>query len=151
MIGAMSLVVASIGIGVVIGLIGVLPFMPKWISASAILFLSFFGFYHGTKRRKPIQLDISGAGQFRLTEVASFAPCSTRNRPHVITNGEEFKLLGDSTLSPHLMVLRLQAEDKRIITVLILPDSVSRDTFRAVSVACRWIAMNGKPLNANGE
>ncbi len=49
-------------------------------------------------------------------------------------------LLPDSTLWPHLLVLRLRSEDGGIRTVPILPDSTSRESFRALAAACRWLA-----------
>jgi len=144
-VGVMSLIVLSVGVTIAAGLaIDLSPFL-RWPLASSIVFLSFFGFYHGTRRRKPIQLDISGTGQIRLAEVGSVRPCRDPEWPHVGMYGDAFALMGDSTLSAYVLLLRLRTESGTVITVPVLPDSVSRDTFRALSAACRWIAMQSKP------
>jgi toxin CptA len=145
LVGAMSSIVLAGGVAIAAGFAAEFSPFLRWPLASSIVFLSFFGFYHGTRCRKPIQLDISGTGQIRLTEVDSVRPCREREWPHVDVYGEAFVLLSDSTLSACVLLLRLRAESGRIITVPVLPDSVSRDTFRALSAACRWIAIQSKP------
>lgn len=51
------------------------------------------------------------------------------------------RLMAGSTLWPNLLLLRLQAEDGSVSVLPILPDSISRSDFRALSVAFRWIAL----------
>ncbi|WP_327196070.1 protein YgfX [Noviherbaspirillum sp. Root189] len=145
LVGAMSSIVLAGGVAIAAGLVVDLSPLLRWSLASSIVFLSFFGFYHGTRSQKPIQLSISGTGQIWLTEVDSFRPCREQEWPHVDLYGEAFVLMSDSTLFAYALLLRLQAESGRIITVPVLPDSVSRDTFRALSAACRWIATQNKP------
>jgi hypothetical protein len=141
----MSSIVLAGGVAIAAGLAVDLSPLQRWPLASSIVFLSFFGFYHGTRSQKPIQLSISGAGQIWLTEVDSVRPCREWEWPHVEVYGEAFVLMSDSTLSAYVLLLRLQADSGRVITVPVLPDSVSRDTFRALSAACRWIAIQSKP------
>lgn len=142
MIGAMAIVVAAVGAAIGFGLVGDMAAAPRLLLAAFLVFLAFFGFYHGVHARKTIQLDISGVGQVRLTEVSSPGPCTTTNWPHVRTVEDVFRLMPNSTLWPHLLLLRLKAESGKTVTVPVLPDCVSRDKFRALSVACRWIAMH---------
>jgi toxin CptA len=56
------------------------------------------------------------------------------------SRGEIVRLMTDSTIWPGLLLLRLKSEDQRVTIVNILPDSIHGDGFRALSVACRWIA-----------
>ncbi|MGE5650059.1 MAG: protein YgfX [Bacillota bacterium] len=140
MVGAMCAIVAAIGIAIVFDTIGSLTLLSRTLFGATIIFLSVFGFYHGVRYRKILHIDISSAGQFRLAEVDSASPCAAKNWPHVGSHEAVVALLKDSTIWPFMLLLRLQAESGKITTVPILPDSVSRDSFRALSVACRWVA-----------
>lgn len=139
-VGVMCAGVAAIGFAVVFDATGTLSQLSRRLVGGAIIFLSVFGFYHGVRHRKILHIDITGAGQVRLIEVGSVGPCTNTKWPHVETYGAVVALLKDSTIWPNMLLLRLQAENGKITTVPILPDSVSRDSFRALSVACRWIA-----------
>jgi toxin CptA len=66
--------------------------------------------------------------------------CHEKKWPHVKGNGEVMTLLHDSTIWTNLLLLRLQAAGGKITVVRVLPDCVSQESFRALSVACRWIA-----------
>jgi toxin CptA len=140
MVGIISTISAAIGIGIATGVISELPFGPRSLIAIFSIFLAVFGFYHGMRHRKTIQIDISSSGQLRLTEVVNEGACRGGNWPHVEKNGQLFCLMMNSTIWPHLLLLRLQAESGLIQVVLILPDCVSKENFRAMSVACRWVA-----------
>lgn len=142
MIAVMSITIALVGVAIGFGLVGD---FPRWVRFSLPVlfgFIASFGFYHGMQHRKTIQLDISGAGQIRITKVDSKAPCVNANWPHVRATGEVFRLMPDSTLWPLLIVLRLKSEESRTLTVTILPDCVPSNDFRALSVAFRWISMH---------
>ena len=92
-------------------------------------------------RRKAFRIDISGIGQIRLQEYRRGAAAALAG------SGEVVQLLGDSTLWPWMLVLRLQSQQGRVTEVTVLPDSLSRDAFRSVCVACRWIAAhNDRPV-----
>ncbi len=149
MTAMMAASAALIGIAIGFGLFGDQSQTVRLTSASLVLFLAFFGFYHGTRDRKTIQLDISGTGQIRLLKVSEEPPCTDSNWPHVREMGEVVRLKSDSTIWPYMLLLRLQSEDGEITIVPIFPDSVSRDGFRALSVACRWIATQKEAQDAN--
>jgi hypothetical protein len=107
-------------------------------------------FCYAAWSRKAHHIDISGNGQIRLMETTAVAGLvSGDNSMGRRRTGEVVSLMEDSTLWPCLMVLRLQAADRRIRTVIVPPDSVDRPGFRALSVACRWIAahsdLSGQP------
>ena len=86
-------------------------------------------------------ISISSAGQIRLLELGS----SAKNVPEVFdannTAWFAVNLLEDSTLWPKLLLLRLRSETGYVIVLPILPDSVSSQSFKSLSVACRWIAV----------
>ncbi len=89
-------------------------------------------------RRKPLRIDISGIGQIRLVDTSPDAAAGPADRQG--GDGEVVQLLRGSTFWPLLIVLRLQTRTGHPVTLLIFPDSVDRTAFRALSVACRWVA-----------
>lgn len=83
---------------------------------------------------------ISSAGQIRLLKLDSSANdvqqvFGTDNPGWFVVN-----IMEDSTLWPKLLLLRLRSDNGGLTILPILPDSVSLQTFRSLSVACRWIA-----------
>ncbi len=145
MLHTMSSAVFLIGAAIGAGWVGEPSLFFRMGGAFIAIFLSFFGFYHDVRYRKPIHIDITGTGQLRLTEVSAKGPCTDTNWPHLGKNGEVVHLLRDTTIWPCLLLLRVQNECGGKRSVAILPDCVSRDSFRALSVACRWIAEQGDP------
>ncbi|HZW12762.1 MAG TPA: protein YgfX [Noviherbaspirillum sp.] len=145
MVAAMAGMIAIIALSVGLGFVGELSLVVRASMAGLLLILAVFGFYHGTRHRKTIHIDISGAGQVRLTKMNESGPCTSMNWPHVGDSAQVVQILRDSTIWPHLLLLRLRADSGIVTTLPILPDSVSRDSFRALSVACRWIAAHNNP------
>lgn len=143
MLGTMSAAGILIGAAIGAGWIGDLSTPARFVMAVLTIFLSFFGFYHDTQHRKPIHIDITGTGQIRLTEVSTERPCAETNWPHLGGNGEVVQLLRGTTLWPYLLLLHVQNKDGVKISLAILPDCVSKDSFRALSVACRWVMGQG--------
>lgn len=152
-LAALTLVMAAlasiVGILLGVGVIGEPAGSLRMILAVCIPIVSFFGFYHGMRSRKPIQLDISGIGQIRIAEWSDETSCRESKRTHVGLNGDEVRLLPESTFWPLMLLLRLRDMNGKVVTMPVLPDSVSRDSFRALSVACRWIAANEVRSKAN--
>lgn len=140
MICTMSGTAIATGLAVICGYIGELSMPLRLAAFSFLAFLALFGFYHGIRHRKPLHIDIAGNGQLRLTEVHVGGTCRTENRLHVRGSAKVVRLVADSTIWPQLLLLRLRTDDGKIVTVPVLPDCVSPDSFRALSVACRWIA-----------
>ncbi|NMM27295.1 MAG: hypothetical protein HHJ12_08415 [Glaciimonas sp.] len=92
-------------------------------------------------------ITISSAGQIRLLELGT----SANNGWGVLDNDNSGKfivnLLEDSTLWPKLLLLRLRSDSGHLTILPILPDSVSLQSFRSLSVALRWIAARVKRDN----
>jgi hypothetical protein len=144
MVVVMCVGVAAVGLLATVGYWGGMAPPTRSFIAVSCVFAAVFGFYHGSSSRKIIHINISGTGQFRLTEVLGSGPCKQPNGPHLNRQAEAVRLLGQSTIWPYLLLLRLQHESGKITSLPILPDCVSRDSFRALSVACLWIASRGE-------
>ncbi len=86
---------------------------------------------------KAHRIDVTGIGEILLTHTPDEA-VADRTNESVIT-AEVVQLLGDSTLWSSLMVLRLQSASGRRHSLVLLPDSMDREAYRALSIACRWI------------
>jgi toxin CptA len=145
MVSTMSLFVVAIGLAIGTGQLGTLSFLPRVLLAAFSVFLGVFGFYHCVRQRKILHIDISGVGQLRVREVGPARTCAATNWPHVDRHGEVVGLLSDSTIWTPLLLLRLQDDSVKITTVPIFRDCVSPENFRALSVACRWIAARSQP------
>jgi toxin CptA len=125
--------------------IGNLSIYLQLLIAGSCVLAAFFGFYWTVRTRKTFRIDISDIGQIRLEEYigsgrfSSFADAA---------KGNVVYLMPDSTIWPCLLLLRLRDEDNRITVLRILRDCVEDDAFRALSIACRWIAaQNNRPEN----
>jgi toxin CptA len=111
--------------------------IPLSLACAAAVFLAFFSTAH---HRKTFRLDISGIGIIRLMEYRE-GPLGQETSGR----GQVMQLLPDSSLWPGCLILRLRDEHQKVVTLLILKDSLSAPSYRAVSVACRWIAeQNGR-------
>lgn len=138
-------VVAAAGL-VAAGSVGDLAPSARYGTAAACLAGAIFGFCRSVKGRKAFHIDISGNGQIRLTEDYALAGFSREtDRSSGKSAAKEVRLMADSTIWPGLLLLRLRAEDRRVTTVPILPDCLTPDGFKALSVACRWIAAHNDP------
>jgi len=110
---------------------------------------AFFGFCLFSGNNKLFHIDISGTGRILLKdyyEVAS-RDClknSDGDSDDFGANALHVRLRNDSTLWAGLLLLRLQSDDGRLFSILVLPDSIIRQEFRALAVACRWIAAHGE-------
>jgi hypothetical protein len=110
--------------------------------------LAIAGVFQVFRLIKTFHLDISGIGQIRLTQyngVFNFA--DRKSSPLDEGDTAVVHLMKESTLWPHLLMLRLKSEHGVVFTVPVLPDSVSGDGFRELSIACRWIVAR----TADGE
>jgi len=143
LMAAAAFIVAFIGIALDFLLVGQLSFIFRIALAATCIFVAILAFWLMLHNRKAVWLHISGTGQIRLVEhhVAARAKLSAQ-----VMRGGLAQLLAGSTVWPNLLLLRLRLENGRVRTIVVLPDSVSKETFRALQVACRWVAShNGNP------
>lgn len=132
---------AAVGCAVGLGAVGELGAWAGWTCALGCVTLAGVGLLTMMQCRKIYHIDISGSGQIRLRFVAP----DPRETPKLAAkehnaDGALVTLLADSTLWSRFLMLRLRDEGGRVHVLPILPDSVSAESFRALSVACRWIA-----------
>ncbi len=138
--------VAVIGVVIGAGMVGDLSFFLQSAVATVCISFAFCAVIYLNLCRKTHRIDISGNGQIRLTETTAwvawaYRQCSVK-KP---LEGVQVKLLPDSTLWPFLLLLNLKTSTGRVIRLVILMDSIDRESFRALSVACRWIATHREP------
>ena len=134
--------VLGIGVAIGMGLIGENALSLRLWMAVACLSLAIYAAVCAVRDKKSRLIDISGNGQIRLADTVVGAQPST-------TGSMLVELMADSTLWSNLLLLRLQTEDHQIINLLILPDRVDRDSLRALSVACRWIASHPRGIGGS--
>jgi hypothetical protein len=132
--------VFSIGIVLALGMVGELSLFNRLACALALFALAIVGIYRLKRLQDSYALDIGGTGQIRLTALAVSAKQGNHSNIHPLWRGMLVTLLPDSTLWSRFMVLRLQDDGGRIHVLPIWADSVSSESFRALAVACRWIA-----------
>lgn len=146
MAGAMCIGVAFVGFMVGAGQVGDLAFLPRMSLAVMCIFLALFGFFRTVQTRKTHHIDISDVGQIRLAEYSPLATSPSQFVPsQARRTGEVVSLMAHSTLWPYMLLLRLKTEDRQVTVLLIFPDSIDGGGFRALSVACRWIAAHNNP------
>jgi toxin CptA len=91
--------------------------------------------WHFQHQQKSFRIVISNAGVIRLWQ---------EGVQHEVDEIDSvYRMLPNSTLWPNLLLLSLRSENAQTLVLPILPDSVSQQEFRALSVALRWIASRG--------
>lgn len=88
------------------------------------------------RTRATVVLDISGAGQLRMAQLAP----GTDGKLCVPDVMPVYRLLPGSTFWSQLLVLRLESESERR-TLIITPDAVDAEAYRRIAAACRWLAL----------
>ena len=143
LVSALAISGTLISILVSLGLIGrLLPVVGMVLGVLGLL-LSVGGWLRYRRTTQPLRIIISGAGQISIVEISPIAPIVDTIEVPVAA-----QLLSGSTLWANLLLLRLQLRNGRTKSVVILADCVPENVFRAISVACRWIASRG---HANGQ
>ncbi|WP_128083007.1 flagellar hook-length control protein [Collimonas arenae] len=136
MVGGLCSLVGLSGVLIVAGVVGNLMLVERLVLAFTCLAAALYGLFRYTSASRSVRIDISAAGQIRIADAM---PATSGNTPvHVSANAY---LLQGTTLWSHLLLLRLRLDSGSVRTIAILPDCVPNDTFRVLSVACRWISM----------
>lgn len=142
----MALFVVALAIG--FSLLGDLPLSARLLVLGVTVLALWRAFNWLARQRKIIRLDISTNGQIRLVEHNGLTGSSLLSRNESGGNSV-LRLMPDSVLWSGLLLLRLESEKQRVIVLPILRDSMNAEAFRALSVACRWIAAQNN--SAEGE
>ena len=142
MVGVMCACIVLAGALLGLGIVSELASWSRVAVTAGCIGVAFTAFVGQLRRRSVWWIDISADGQIRLTQ----APVATGSQ----WPGKLVRLTPDSTLWSHLLMLRLQTEDGRSSVLPVLPDSVTKEEFRALAVACRWVAAhNNRAENDN--
>lgn len=99
-----------------------------WLIAAFCALACALALHARARHAKAHQIDVSGLGQIRLTVQRSM-----NSTPVAVP----VQLLPASTLWPRLLLLILRDGAGQVSAVVVLPDSVSPATFRALALACR--------------
>jgi toxin CptA len=148
---AMCALVLCIGGAIAAGLIGELGLQARLPLGALCIFLPALVCYRTVQNRKAHHIDITGHGRIRLVEHSALVGkiMTAELRIHRGRAGDApgdiVSLMPDSTLWPAFLLLRLETDEGRIVVLPILPDSVEGGGFRALAVACRWIAAHNNP------
>ena len=136
MVGGLCSLIGLSGALIAAGVVGDLMQAEQMFLAAACLAAALYGMFSYMRSNRLVRIDISAVGQIRVADVI---PARSGNIPvHVPANAY---LLQGTTLWSHLLLLRLRLDSGSVRTIAILPDCVPNDTFRVLSVACRWISM----------
>jgi toxin CptA len=151
-IAGMCACVMAAGYSIATGLVGELPALEKTAIGGICFLIAAYVFFRTVKSEKTCEIHVSGTGQIRLRQVFKSGLSSVRKDAEyfgaghpdvgypVNQHGETVRLLPVSTLWSWLLILHLRHENGRNSILTILPDAVGEESFRALLVACRWIA-----------
>lgn len=89
--------------------------------------------------KKSFVIDVSGTGAIRLHHTGRVAAVASYSVSNDQQGSEVVQLLKDSTLWSSMLLLRLRSMNGQVFVVPVLRDSTSTDSFRHLSIACRWI------------
>jgi toxin CptA len=136
-LGGMCVGIVFVAATIILGWVGDLSIHFRSLIAASCFFAAFIGFYWTTRARKTFRIDISDIGQIRLEEYIGVRGLASPTEP---AKSIVVDLMPDSTIWPHLLLLRLRSENGQIFVLPILRDCVGNEAYRALSIACRWIA-----------
>ena len=127
------------------GVVGTLLLPARVVLATLCLAAAVYGMLRYYRERCAIQVEIGADGQIRLADIAA-KKGNQISRPALVPA----QLLESTTIWSNLLLLRLRLASGSVRTIAILPDCVSKDTFRVLSVACRWIAAHRSSTHKTG-
>lgn len=142
-----------VSIGIYIGFLQHLQLYSQCIFALLCFFAAWQSYAHNQKLNKTSwNIMIDGQGQLRGTKIVcqhgilktnESVPIDSFAENEFMLEGNILTLVSGTTLWPHVLFLRLHNVDNKITTnLVVLRDSMSKDEFRRLSLACRWIVKN---------
>ena len=132
----------SAAIGILLASNVVCSMLPsvRLLLAAACVFAGVLVACQILRKRCAQRIEISGNGQIRVLPCLA-SPSNNHASSEQIGNADCLQnLLPSSTLWSHVMILNLGSNEGTKKTLLILPDTLPPTSFRALSVACHWIA-----------
>ncbi|MQR01699.1 protein YgfX [Glaciimonas soli] len=139
MVAMLCAAVMMVGVLIAFGVIGHLPLIVNLLIGMVSIVFGIAAWRYYSRLRQVNYISISHLGQIRVGDILS----DTQTAP---TQLDVAYLQSGSTLWSHLLLLRLRSDNGQMKTLIILPDSVSEDVFRSLSVALRWTALRQPAL-----
>lgn len=133
----MSFSLFLVMIGIYIGSLENYSYLIRCILTGICGLASWLSFLYNKKIAKTRwRLSIDGKGQLRCQPDSSLRAESFLSSQEI----NYLNLVTGTTLWPHALFLRLEnREDNVMLNLVVLPDVLTKDEFRRLSVACRWI------------
>lgn len=135
LVGAQCMLAGLVGALIAGGAVGDLSLPLRALLAASCIAAAACGMLRYYRERCAFRVEIGADGQIRMAEIAAKNVSKILNSKLV-----PVQLLQCTTIWSYLLLLRLRSASGSVRTIAILPDCVSNDTFRVLSVACRWIA-----------
>ncbi|MEO8837568.1 MAG: protein YgfX [Herbaspirillum sp.] len=149
LVGLMCVAVLGVGVAIGFGQVGRVHDLVRGAVGLGCVCLSTATWFWYCRRRLVFYLYVSAAGQIRFTaqRLSDRKLLLQADAVPVQPVAEtEVELMATSTIWPWLLLLRLKADNDKIATVVILPDSVTSASFRELAVCCRWLAAHKHSL-----
>jgi hypothetical protein len=135
--------VLLLSIGIYIATLKNLSILNQSGLVALCCFAAFRCFIYNQKiARTSWRIHISGQGQLR---------CQSNSETDDISDTPLLNLMPGTTLWTHALFLRLHnPEQNTKLNLVVLSDALSKDEFRRLAVACKWIAAHAQEAVAEG-
>ena len=133
---AMSMFCLCTGAAIGFALIAALPVFQRSLLGTCCLVAAAAALRVVLRPHADRRIDISGSGHIQVTEPLALPD----NGLVPVARCNLYRLLPTSTLWSFLLILDLRSDEGTRLTLIMLPDTMTQASFRALCVACRWIA-----------
>ena len=125
-------------IGIYIGSLTTLPMLYQFALIATCCLAAWGSFLYSQKIAQASWcIHVDGQGKLRCQSIAKAGDVLKRN---------PLNIMAGTTLWTHALFLRLNNQEENIrINLVVLPDALSKDEFRRLSVACKWIVAHAEP------
>ena len=146
---AMSLLSLSIGAVVCFDLHDDLTLSQRLLVGACCVLASLALLREISRQYAEKRIDISGSGQIHVTALPPHSGADHCAAEPPATDRLTYRLLPSSTLWSFMLVLELRSDSNARLVLIVLPDTMTQASFRALCVACQWIAAHN--IRANPE
>lgn len=124
-------------IGIYIGSQNTIPVLNKFVLIATCCFAAWRSFLYSHKTAQTSwRIHIDGRGKLR---------CQSTAKAGDVLKGNPLNIMAGTTLWTSALFLRLHNREENIqLNLVVLPDALSNNEFRRLSVACRWIIAHTK-------
>ena len=148
---AMSIFCLCVGAAIGLGMIGALSPLERSLLSACCLLAAGAALREILRPHADRRIDISGSGQIHLMELPARTACSNGSATAPVAGQTTYRLLATSTLWSFLLILDLRSNDGARLALIVLPDTMTQASFRALCVACQWIAAHNNRGHAENS